>query len=167
MCFNLKYKADISIEVTHMNYIHSLALVFFKLLPWWSGSTESKLVHTLPWWCSQGEKNPTERAADFRCRALCSPDPTHKRSQHSRNVHKNVNWWNKLMQPHSQFHSYTPDIAGKEWPFVSLRGVYSVFLTVETSSGGKKRCAFGCCFFFFVKSIKGYKITNISTTLLM
>lgn len=150
MYFNLKYKADISTEVAHMNYIHSLTLVFFKLLPWSSGSTQSKLAHTLPWWCSWGEKsNRKDRAGGFRCRALCSPDPTHKRRQHLRNMSKNVNWWNKLMQPHSQFHSYTPDIVGKEWPFLSLRGLYSVFLTVETSNGRAKEMCFWLLLFFF------------------
>lgn len=148
MYFNLKYKADISTEVAHMNYIHSLTLVFFKLLSWWSGSTQSKLAHTLPWWCSRGE-NPTEGtglgASDAE---LCSPDPTHKRRQHLRNMSKNVNWWNKLMQPHSQFHSYNPDIVGKGWPFVSLRGLYSVFLTVETSNGREKEMRFWLLLFF-------------------
>ena len=71
------------------------------------------------------------------------------------------------MQPHSQFHSYTPDIARKEWPFVSLRGFYSVFLTMETSNGGKKEMCFWLLLFFLMQPIKGYKITNISTTLLM
>lgn len=142
MCWNPKYNANTSTESTHLNYPHSLNLVFSKPPLSCSGTIYSKL-----WWRPQGRNSGKWTGRGISDAELCIPQTQFTKEASTWESCTKMLVEMKKVNATSQFHPCTLAWTENVWPFLNL---LTLLVTAETSKGGKKGLCLGFCFFFLI-----------------